>query len=233
MLVAALAVLAWPARPGWRHAGIAGLLLGAAVTVRLAGLPLVILAALYLLLARGGWRRRLAPAAVVVVGFLVPVAGYAAYYALSTGGGPGLSHAGGNALYGRVATFADCATLDLPAPEQDLCPKVPRELRPGPDYWAHDPGVAGVRCPAAAGDQRRHVPARLQHAGHPPAAGRLRRRRARRRREGVRLGPPATPTRRPPNERWRFQTEFPTFPSLVTIDEITWLSHAYHDGPPR
>src|SRR5207253_2256944 len=35
-----------------------------------------------------------------------------------------------------------------------------------------------------------------------------------------------------PVERWRFQTEFPTFPDLVTIDSITQLSHRYGDGDP-
>jgi hypothetical protein len=232
VIVAALAVLAWPARPGWRHAAAAGPLLGAAVTVRLAGLPLILPAALYVLLAGGRWRRRLALTGVVAVGFLVPVAGYAGYYAVSTGDGPGLSHTGGAALYGRVATFADCARLDLPDPERDLCPKVPVELRPGPDYWAHNPAspLFAVQPPAGMGDDRflrdfslrviRQQPADFAASVLGDAA------------KVLSWGRDYT-NPQVPNERWRFQTEFPTFPDLVTLDEITWLSTAYHDGPPH
>jgi hypothetical protein len=231
MTVAALAVLAWPARPGWRHAAAAGLLLGAAVTVRLAGLPLILPAALYLLLAGGRWRRRLALTGVVAVGFLVPVAGYAGHYAVRTGGGPGLSHAGGAALYGRVATVADCARLDLPDSERDLCPKVPVELRPGPDYWAHNPAspLFAVQPPAGMSDDRFLRDFSLRVIRQQPAdfAGSVFGDAARVLSWGRGYTNPQVP-----NERWRFQTEFPTFPDLVTIDEITWLSTAYHDGPP-
>src|SRR5207302_887586 len=36
----------------------------------------------------------------------------------------------------------------------------------------------------------------------------------------------------PPVERWRFQTSFPTFPDLVTLDSIGQLSHRYGSGDP-
>jgi hypothetical protein len=232
MIVAAVVVLAWPDRPGWWHAVGAGLLLGAAVTVRLAGLPLIVPAALYVLLARGAWPRRLALTGLVAAAFVVPVAGYAYFYATSTGGGPALSHTGGAALYGRVATFANCARLRLPAAEEDLCPKVPVELRPGPDYWAHDPAspLFAVQPPAGVGDDRflRDFSLRVIRQQPLDFAQSVLGDGARVLAWGRDYTNPQTPV-----ERWRFQTEFPTFPTLVTIDEITWLSTAYHDGPPR
>ena len=59
LLVAALVVLAWFARPGWRSVVVAGLLLGIATTVRQAGEVMVVPLLLFVLLAAGGrwWRR--------------------------------------------------------------------------------------------------------------------------------------------------------------------------------
>jgi len=231
LLVAALVTLAWPDRPGWAGAVAAGLLLGLAATVREVGAVLIAPLVLYALVAGGRWGRRGALAAVAALAFVVPVAAYVNYYHDVTGK-YALSHAGGSALYGRVAVFVDCAGLDLPAQERVLCPPVPRAQRQGPDFWAHDgrsPFAALQQsAPDRADDLARDFA--LRAIRHQPldfvasVAG-----------DAVK----ALSWQRgdwewwtTPVERWRFQTEFPTFPDLVTIDSITQLSHRYGDGDP-
>ena len=204
MLVAALALLAWPRRPGWPAVAAAGLLLGAAVSVRTVGQVLVVPAVLYLLLVGGTWRARAALAGLVAVCFALPVVGYATYhYVWSDRDGQGrfsVSSSNGNALYGRVATFADCTGLDLPAYERPLCPTQPAGQRLGPDWWAHDPGLAGrrpVRQPARRHGRRPGVQ-RLRLADHPAPAGGLRAGGALRRGPGVRLATHRRPEPRLP-----------------------------------
>src|SRR6266540_4182550 len=65
MLVAVVAVLTWRPRPGFVAAAVAGLLLGAAVVVRLVGEPLVLVAILFVAVAGSGRWRRLGLAATV------------------------------------------------------------------------------------------------------------------------------------------------------------------------
>ena len=74
MLVAVVAVLTWRPRPGFVAAAVAGLLLGAAVVVRLVGEPLVLIAILFVAVAGSGRWRRLGLAAAVAACFAVPVA---------------------------------------------------------------------------------------------------------------------------------------------------------------
>src|SRR5437764_9386822 len=124
LLVAALVVLAWPGRPGWVAVAVAGLLLGLATTVRQVGEVMVVPLLLYAVLAGGQWWRRAGLGVLALLCFLLPVAGYADWYHGVTGR-YALSHAGGNALYARVAVFVDCTGLRLPVDEQILCPNVP------------------------------------------------------------------------------------------------------------
>jgi hypothetical protein len=232
LVTAALTVLAWPRRPDWRHALVAGLLLGIAVPVRQAGEPLVIPAVLYVLLAARGWRVRVASAAIVAACFVLPVAGYATLYHHSSGKF-GISHVGGNTLYGRVATFADCSGVSMPADERILCPTMPRDQRPGADYWAHDPRslfftlenkVGGKAADQMAQDFSKriieHQP--LDFAG---AVG------------GDALKvfqwnrlhqDPADP----PVDRWQFQVGMPLFLPLVNTSEISMLDRQYGGGDP-
>jgi hypothetical protein len=231
LLVAALVVLAWPARPGWPVVVAAGLLLGFAATVRQVGEVMVLPLLLYVLVAGGRWRHRLALGTAAVACFALPVAGYASYYHGFTGR-YALSHAGADALYGRVATFVDCTGLDLPAEERILCPATPRSGRPGPDYWAHDPASPFFALQQRSGD-RTDALARdfaLRAIRHQPVdflasvgadAGKVL--------SWARADQSATD---PTVERWRYQTGFPTFPDLVTIDSISQLSHQYGDGDP-
>ena len=230
LLLAALTVLAWPRRPGWRTALAAGLLLGIATTVRLTGAPAILAAAGYALLSVRGWQARLLVPAVAVVGFAVPVAGYAVWYHHWTGR-YGLSHQGGEALYGRVATFADCTGLRLPADERVLCPGEPPDARAGPEFWAHDATSPRFHLdiPPGLTDSDvltdfslriiRHQPVDFVRAVLRDGARALSWQR-------VDANPEA------PVERWRFQTAYPQFPPLVTVDSVAQLGAQYGGGRP-
>ncbi|MBV9794903.1 MAG: phospholipid carrier-dependent glycosyltransferase [Actinobacteria bacterium] len=125
LVFAGLAVLVWRgSRLGRVAAAGAGLLLGAAVVTRVADLALIVPALLYLALAVRPGRRLASRAALVAGCFLLPVLGYAGWYA-SAHGSFGLTGYNGTFLYGRVVDFADCQGLSLPADERPLCPREP------------------------------------------------------------------------------------------------------------
>jgi hypothetical protein len=231
MLVAALVTLTWRARPNATQVVVAGLLLGFSVSVRQAGELLFAPLIAYTLLAGGAWRHRLRMGATALVCFALPVGAYATFY-FARAGNFAISHVGGNALYGRVATFADCDGLDIPADEQVLCPQVPRDLRPGPDYWAHDAAspyfVLQDRLPDQVDNLSKDFSLRIiRHQPLDWAAA---------------IGSDATKVlswnridhspNDPTVERWHFQESVPLFPPLVSMDEITQLSHLYGDGDP-
>jgi hypothetical protein len=140
MLVAVVATLTWRRRPGFVAAAVAGVLLGAAVVVRLVGEPLVLVAMLFVALAGSGRWRRFALALTMAACFAVPVGAYALDYRLHTGA-LGISGTGGGAAYGRVIAFADCSKLDLPDYERVLCPIQPPGRRPPSDYLVHAPNA--------------------------------------------------------------------------------------------
>ena len=230
MLVAAVVALAWRPRPGVRLVAVAGVLLGLAATVRQAGELTVVPLVAYPLLAGGDWRRRLRLAAAAVASFAVPVVLYGSYFFIFSGQ-IGISHVGGNALYGRTATFADCATLTLPADEEVLCPQVPRDLRPGPDYWAHDAASPYFVVQGQNSDQVdqlakdfgvrviRHQPLDFVVAVARDAAKVFEWNRT-------------DHLDDPPVERWHFQEGIPLFPPLVDLNMVTALSHRYGGGDP-
>ena len=123
-------------RPG--HAVIGGLLLGAAVTVRLVGEPLVLTGIGFALLLGGTWRNRTAAGLAVAVGFLAPVAAYAGWYHHETGR-YALADATARSLYMRTTTFVDCSRLHLNRQERGLCPTEPLGHRLDPTQYAwHD-----------------------------------------------------------------------------------------------
>ncbi|GIH27261.1 hypothetical protein Aph01nite_55710 [Acrocarpospora phusangensis] len=139
LVVAAVALLVW--RPGaW--AVVAGLaLLGAATVTRTLGLPLVVVAVVWLLLRRANWRAVGAGvlAAAVVVG------GYATWFA-TVHGSFGLG--GSNVwMWSRTMTFANCRVMD-PRPELAvLCPEAGPRLAAPAYIW--DPSSPLVRSGAA------------------------------------------------------------------------------------
>jgi hypothetical protein len=234
LLVAAFALLAWPARPGWKTVAVSGLLLGAAVAVRTVGEVLVGPAVVYLLLVGRTWRRRALLAGVMAVSFALPVVGYAAYFQDRTGRF-GITSINGKTLYGRVATFADCTGLDLPAHERPLCPTEPVDQRMGPDYWAHSSSSPAIAIrdhppPGRDGDDVlsdfswriiRHQPWDFTRAVLSDAVRVF----ARERTDGPDPG-------YPPVDRWQFQDEYPTFPPHTTLESVAQATRQYGGGDP-
>jgi Glycosyl transferase family 2 len=231
LLVAALVVVAWPARPSWVHVTVAGVLLGASATVRQVGEVLFIPLIVYAVSTAARWWRKLVWPAVGLVAFAGPVALYAADFHHHTGY-YALSNVGGNALYGRVATFADCTGVDLPPEERVLCPTVPRNQRRGTDLWAHAPespyftlrdsDPAGVDRLAADFSRRiiRHQPLDFATA---VLADALKVRSWTRHDAAV---------DDPSVERWRFQRSYQEFPPLVTVESVAGFSAHYGGGRP-
>jgi hypothetical protein len=143
LIVAGLAILLWPPRPGWRHVLAAGVVLGTSATFAQVGEVMLIPAVLFLLVAGTGagggrWRRSGGKAAALAGAFVLPILAYSAGSYLMTGDFF-LSHSGVTSFYGRMAAAADCATLRLPARERGMCP-APAQQAMGPDYLEYGPG---------------------------------------------------------------------------------------------
>lgn len=119
LVTAALLALLW--RPtgqlSTRAAVAAGLLLALAGLTRTAAVPLLGLAALFLLARRTPWRRVVA---FVLAGGL-PLLAYAGWYAQHHGRFA-LSGSDGVALWARTMTFADCSRIQPPPDLAPLCP---------------------------------------------------------------------------------------------------------------
>lgn len=149
LAVCGLAALSWRRRPSWPLALAAGVLLGMSATVRQVGEPLLVAAAVYCLLVLPTWRRRLAAAAVVAVGFAVPVGAYASWYH-HVHGSYALSGFGGASLYLRTTTFVDCDQLDIPDYQRVLCPAEPVGERRDPTWYVfHDETTVPMLRPPA------------------------------------------------------------------------------------
>lgn len=135
LLLVTMIALSWRRRPPVAAIIAAGLALGAAVTVRTVGQPLIVPALGFAFFAgRPGVRRRLARAGALLAAFAVPIACYGVWTTTQYGDvGMGSSH--GRVLYARAATFADCRGLDVPEYERPLCPTKPVEQRYGVDKF--------------------------------------------------------------------------------------------------
>jgi len=156
MLVAVVAVLTWRRRPGFAAAAVAGVLLGAAVVVRLVGEPLVAAAIVFVAVAGAGRWRRLALAATIAACFAVPVGAYAGFYHSRTGT-LGISSTAGAAAYGRVVSFADCSKFQPPSYERVLCPTQPPGSRADADYLVHAPNAPRFKLRPPPGMSRSQV----------------------------------------------------------------------------
>ncbi|MEV4115001.1 glycosyltransferase family 39 protein [Nonomuraea sp. NPDC049695] len=117
LIVAALLVLLLRPEASTRAAAVAGVLLALAGLTRTATVPLIGLAALYLLARRVSWRQALA---LAVAGTL-PLLAYAGWYAQHHGRFA-LSGSDGVALWARTMTFADCSIIKPPPEQAVLCP---------------------------------------------------------------------------------------------------------------
>jgi hypothetical protein len=232
LLVAGFATLAWSRKPGWRTVGAAGALLGLAATVRVVGQPVVLPAVLYAAFLTGAWRRRLALTIATVAGFALPVLIYCGYNEIRTHHFT-LSRAGSEALYGRVATFANCDGASLPAYERQLCPTEPRALRPGPDFWAHDitsPRSTIVDLPEGVSRNEALMDFSLRIIRHQPLqfVGSVASDAA----KALSWNRPDYSNVEAPTERWRFQTSFPEYPPGVSVEAIALLGQRYGGGAP-
>jgi len=125
LVTIAVVILCWSGRPSILVTAIAGLLIGYASLVRSVGEPLLVVVLVSLLARRVGWRRL----ATVLVAGIAPIAAYMFWFHASTGK-YALTESSGTFLYGRVSTFAECATIKPPADLQVLCDPTPPYLRP-------------------------------------------------------------------------------------------------------
>ena len=146
LVVAALVILVWrrakqpedqEEKRGWLPAAACGLLLGLAVTFRDEMLITIVPAALYVLVAVRPRRRLLTRLAALTGCFLIPVIGYLGWFDASHGEWNFTTFSGAF-LYGRVADFASCQGLNLPAYEKPLCPTQPTALR-NADFYTWNP----------------------------------------------------------------------------------------------
>ena len=146
LVVAALVILVWrrakqpedqEEKRGWLPSAACGLLLGLAVTFRDEMLIMIVPAALYVLVAVRPRRRLLTRLAALTGCFLIPVIGYLGWFDASHGEWNFTTFSGAF-LYGRVADFASCQGLNLPAYEKPLCPTQPAALRSA-DFYGWNP----------------------------------------------------------------------------------------------
>ena len=138
LMLAVLAALTWQGRQLSRRAAVlTGLLLAASILARVQTGIIVLPVAAYLLAVIRPRRLLLRRAAAMAVALVIPVVGWAFWFHLAYG--PfGLSNYTGRWLYGRVAQFADCTGLSLPAYERSLCPTQPASQRYQDFYmWDH------------------------------------------------------------------------------------------------
>ncbi|MEJ5946689.1 hypothetical protein WDZ17_15425 [Pseudokineococcus basanitobsidens] len=157
LVVLAVVLLGWRARPSPGVALAAGLVMGLATVVRQVGTPLVLAGALFCLLAAAGRWRRVVPALLLVVGFLVPVGAYASWYH-GTYGTYALSGIGGTSAYMRTTTFVECDRLDLEPYARVLCPREPvGERRDPTDYGWYQIGEGAQSLAVPPGVDREEV----------------------------------------------------------------------------
>ncbi|HKP89105.1 MAG TPA: hypothetical protein VJT75_03940 [Thermoleophilaceae bacterium] len=145
-------------RMGWVIA--AGVLLGLAGTVRVAGLALVPLLGLWLLLVPApSFRRRLAVAAVGFAAGAAVLGGYLVVAHDQTGAWS-FTRNGAFNLYGRIGPFADCARFTPPKGTEKLCETTPLALRSSPQWYVFDWGSPAKRFygdPQVGGASRSEV----------------------------------------------------------------------------
>ena len=100
-------------------------------------LIMIVPAALYVLVTVRPRRRLLTRLAALTGCFLIPVIGYLGWFDASHGQWNFTTFSGAF-LYGRVADFASCQGLNLPAYEKPLCPTQPTALR-NADFYTWNP----------------------------------------------------------------------------------------------
>ncbi len=139
LVLAGIICLVWEDRLSTKMALFAGLFLAAATLTRTVGLPLLILAVLYVLIRKAGRQRIIALGLAIVI----PLGAYSFwfhhYYGVyGLGGWPGL-------MYGRVMSIADCTPttkLELSSEEKLLCKRANGNQAYLVDYYVWSPKTA-------------------------------------------------------------------------------------------
>ncbi len=125
VIVAATALLLSRRTPRPWQCALAALLFAYSALLRGNGLPLALVAAVFLLIRRVGWKA-IAAAALV---FVIPVGAYVLAFH-SQYGKYNLTESDGIFLWSRTTTFANCATMKLPADLRPLCPNLEKPAVP-------------------------------------------------------------------------------------------------------
>ncbi|MFD0683297.1 hypothetical protein [Actinomadura fibrosa] len=129
LVFTAVLLLARPGSAGCRRTAAAGGLLGVAAVTRTVGVPLIVIALLYLLVRRTRW-----PAlAALAAAFVLPLGGYAAWFHHDYGR-VALTGADGIYLWGRTSAFADCDRYAAPQELVRLCPYGAPDDRPAASH---------------------------------------------------------------------------------------------------
>ncbi|NDU71619.1 hypothetical protein GWI34_03115 [Actinomadura sp. DSM 109109] len=129
LIFGAMLLLAKPGEAGWRRAALVGALLGVAAVTRTVGVPLFLIAVLYLLLRRTRWPVYVA----LAVTFALPVAAYATWFQREYGRYQ-MTGVDGVFLWGRTAAFADCDAFTPPPDLARLCPYGAKGDRPASSH---------------------------------------------------------------------------------------------------
>lgn len=116
VVASSLMLLVWRARPGPGAVALAGLLLAVAALTRFVGIALIFPALAYVALSRMGWYR----VTLLLLTFALPLIAYSAFFK-SSSGTFGVTNRNGFFLYGRVASFVDCARVDMPGSLRRFC----------------------------------------------------------------------------------------------------------------
>jgi 4-amino-4-deoxy-L-arabinose transferase-like glycosyltransferase len=115
---------------GWRVYAGAGAILAAAALTRTVGLVVLVLAGLFLLVRRVGWRH----VGAFVIAAALPILGYCVWYQQKTGDFS-IGTYGGRLLFARTATFVECDRLDLTEVQARICPTEPLDQRKHPEEY--------------------------------------------------------------------------------------------------
>lgn len=125
LIALATTLLLWDRKPSWKRCALIGFILGLAETVRSIALPLLVIFAVYIFIARIGWRAVLA----ALVACLTPVLLYCTWF-YSVYGQFAMTESTGVFLYSRVMAFAECSKMHVPTDELSLCTTTPPDQRP-------------------------------------------------------------------------------------------------------
>ncbi|MGO1973061.1 MAG: glycosyltransferase family 2 protein [Propionibacteriaceae bacterium] len=236
VLVGLMWVLLGPRRVRWWQAGLAGLLLGAAMITRTIAIVAAVPVAVFLITC-GGLRLRqgigaaLRPVLVrltaAAAGLAIVLVSYASYYHAYAGEWR-ISGIGTHVLYGRAATLAECDKLPMDETMAKLCPREPVDEREGVNHYTHkvfaESNFPGGELPEGTDKEAlgtafgklvlRHQPLDFVRAAWTDFAKNF---------AVVR----ETSPRDVPIERWQFQTHYPRYDGReAQLAELT----EYYDG---